>query len=758
MNTSEFNKVLYKGNINIDFYLYCLKKNHKIFFYIFINLFLYLLTFISIRFNNLYESNKYKYLKHIKDLNKLIKEFYKNNKKINKIKNIDTIIDTIPSILIPDNLSKKIISYELTKDYKIDKTKYNKELSKINKTDILYVRHINNLDNIKTNKIIRVKNGKQKTYTKRYPILNNIKTVLSIFIISLILTCISFLFTCVYIDPNLINKYFEFKLFILNFLPTFLFISLLTIITKRVHIAYVIDTFLLLLLGISNQTKLLYRDDVAKVSDLFLLKEASIMSTRYEIYIRDTTIVSIITIVIMFFIIKKYIPKLQLKLKKHIISIILTLLVCISVNTFVLHNKDIYNAVGNTDGINIWIDTRQSQIRGLVYPFTYSYTEMINIKPDGYNKKEVEEILNKYEYSNMKEKQKVNIIAIMLEAYQDVSKWEQIGIDESVYKEFHKIQKDSISGELVTNIFGGGTIDTERKFLTGYFYLTDFRSPNNSYAWYFKEQGYRVDAMHPIYGAFYNRNTVNENLGFDEYYDYENRFSKLAGGWYANDKIVFDEIIKEYEKYRDKEIPYFNFTVTYQNHGPYDDSDGAERDYFFEENNYNNSVYNITNSYLTGIKSTNEQLAYLVDYFDNEEEPTIIILFGDHNPYLGEGGFEELGINMDLGTDKGFDNYYKTPYIIHANDSAKEVFDKDFIGKGEDMSPNFLMSYVLDYCGIKGSDYNQYVTEYFKTTKVINSYLYKNNNVYIRITNETPTFINEYQKVNYYYANNFKYK
>ena len=49
---------------------------------------------------------------------------------------------------------------------------------------------------------------------------------------------------------------------------------------------------------------------------------------------------------------------------------------------------------------------------------------------------------------------------------------------------------------------------------------------------------------------------------------------------------------------------------------------------FFENNGYNNEIYNITNSYLTGIKSTNEQLANLINYFDNEDEPTIIILFG----------------------------------------------------------------------------------------------------------------------------------
>ena len=90
----------------------------------------------------------------------------------------------------------------------------------------------------------------------------------------------------------------------------------------------------------------------------------------------------------MFFILKRYIPKLQMKWKKHIICIILTFLVCLSVNKFILHNEDIYQSVGNQEIINIWIGTRQSQVRGLVYPFTYSYTEVVTTKPDGYNKEE----------------------------------------------------------------------------------------------------------------------------------------------------------------------------------------------------------------------------------------------------------------------------------------------------------------------------------------------------------------------------------
>lgn len=760
MKIARFNHVLYKGNINKNFYFYCLKKKPVLLIYPFITFVFWILTFISKRFNDLYENSKYKYLKKVNNLEKEVKDFYNKKSRINdNVPKVDIIIEKIPRVLIKKDICKNVIAYDLTEDYKIDKKNYDKELSKIKAVEELYVRHINDLDNIKATKINIVILNCIIFFKRRFPAIKNLKSVLSVIAVSLFLTCISFLFTSIYFDPNLIKTYFDQRLFMLNFLPTFLFISLLTMLTKRVHIAYLIDSTLLLILGIANQTMLLYRNDVVKISEVLLFREAAIMTSRYDIYIKNTTVLAIIAVILVFFVIKKFVPKLQIKLKKQIFKFAVIFIIAIFINKNILHSEEAYKSVADGEGINVVVATSQSQSRGLVYPFTYSYTELIHNKPADYNEKNVEKIMEKYKYSQLKENEKVNVIAIMLEAYQDMSKWDNIKIDEEVYKEFHDIEKESISGEIVTTVLGGGTVYTERRFLTGFNDFPDFRTRTNSYAWYFKEQGYRTEAMHPLYGSFYNRNTIYASLGFDEYYNYDNYFKKIDED-FVGDQVFFENIIKQYEKAKKNNIPYFNFSVTYQNHGPYHDEDDYERKYFFDQKNYDKQIYNAVNSYLTGIQSTNEALTYLIDYFDKEEEPTIIILFGDHNPYISEGtrGFEELGINMDTSSDEGFDNYYKTPYVIHANDSAKKVFNKDFVGEGESMSPMFLMSYLFEYCGIKGNEYNQYLKDLREKTSIIHPSLYKNGNVYVRLTNKTPKIVSEYQNVNYYYATNFHYK
>ena len=72
--------------------------------------------------------------------------------------------------------------------------------------------------------------------------------------------------------------------------------------------------------------------------------------------------------------------------------------------------------------------------------------------------------------------------------------------------------------------------------------------------------------------------------------------------------------------------------------------------------------YNIVNEYFGNIESVNKALAKLIDYFDSQEEPVIILFFGDHKPYLEEA-YNQLNINMNRWQEDGFINYYETPYF-----------------------------------------------------------------------------------------------
>ena len=59
-----------------------------------------------------------------------------------------------------------------------------------------------------------------------------------------------------------------------------------------------------------------------------------------------------------------------------------------------------------------------------------------------------------------------------------------------------------------------------------------------------------------------------------------------------------------------------------------------------------------TEKYLTLIKKTDEAFENLIDYFQDEDEKTIILMFGDHQPaeYITNSVLRVLGCLVDLDT------------------------------------------------------------------------------------------------------------
>ena len=226
----------------------------------------------------------------------------------------------------------------------------------------------------------------------------------------------------------------------------------------------------------------------------------------------------------------------------------------------------------------------------------------------------------------------------------------------------------------------------ERCFLTGFSRLGSFRSLSNSYPWYFRSQGYTVTGAHPCYAWFYNRENINRNLGFEDYKFVENYFSPMTGGDVGYDDLFFPELIQLWEANKALGKPVFTYDLTYQGHGPYSDDtlwweDGYD---YVLGGDYTDAERNILNNYFGSIYNTNQNLKAFFDYFRGESEPVVIVVFGDHNPWLGDGNavYEAMGLDLDFSTEEGFYNYYSTRYLIWANDAAKEALDRDFTGQG----------------------------------------------------------------------------
>ena len=586
----------------------------------------------------------------------------------------------------------------------------------------------------------------------------DISVFLYVIFLSLLIMLVTFAFASAPLDIRLFFSYFiEPFLLFMNFIPIFLILSFFFLIFNRLWLSYFSTCFLIVTMSIINKFKLMYRDEPFAFVDLKLVRESLIMAREYDLSLSYKIIILIIFLLGIGVFIKFF---LDCRIKEKKVRMMLLFLLFIM--SFIIFkgfyfNPYIYEAVGNKNLINIWLKSDQFKSKGFIYPFIYSIKDAEEVKLAGYNEKKAIEDLHSYGYSHIPRDKKVNIISIMLEAYNDFSKFQSMDIKNHVYRNLHKIQDKSISGNLVTNIFAGGTIDTERAFLTGYFKHPKYFRKTNSFIWYLNSQGYKTEAMHPITGSFYNRRNINQHLGFKSFHHFDNKYKDIQEAP-LEDMDFFDFIIKGYEASKAEAKPYFNFSVTYQNHGPYSTEDYGGEEYLSRKKHYKNNMYNIINNYLSGIAKTDKALKKIIDYFEKEEEPVVVVLFGDHNPWLGENHivYDMLGINLDIATLDGFKNYYETPYIIWGNQGAKNMFNKDFIKKGNDISPHFLMAGLFQYIGWEGDEYMKYLSSLKEKMDVTHEMYFKEKGEYKKeLSKEGKTVWKDFLNVQHYYSHNF---
>lgn len=585
---------------------------------------------------------------------------------------------------------------------------------------------------------------------------NKIFRVLLIILLSLFITCNTFVYAIGVLDLKYISSYILNPLvLILNLLPVLILFTICYLISKRIYISYFITATLTMLISIVNYKKITLRGDTFIFEDIVLWREAILMGKSYDYSLPIIYLLLLVIMILIGIVLWKYVKKGTLSFKVRMPLIVILIISSIFIYKYIYLNDNIYNNIIENED-NKWVAVELYKERGIIYPFIYSSKDYVNIKPDNYNEKEAKKVIDEYSYNKIPEDKKVNIIAIMLEAYDDFSNY-NISFNEDIYANYHYLQQQSISGNLVVDIFGGGTIDTERSFLTGFTNLPNFRIETNSYVQYLKKEGYKTEFFHPITGNFYNRNIVSQNIGFDKFCNYENTFSKYELGdynynEYMMDSDFFDVILTKYEENKNK--PYFGFAVTYQNHGPYIEDENYYNSYLVEDKGYSSETLNILNNYFYGINETNKALTKLINNIEKIDEPTIVIVFGDHKPALGDNNsvYDELGINIDLNTLEGYLNYYTTEYLIYANNSAKEMYNKDFISNGKTISPIFLMNELFDYIEIPGNEYMQYMSSYKKDIDVIgNGYIKYKDNYYLKKDN----YINEIKQledVSYYWV------
>lgn len=409
-----------------------------------------------------------------------------------------------------------------------------------------------------------------------------------------------------------------------------------------------------------------------------------------------------------------------------------------------------------------WNQKTSSEITGTVAGFVANVQFLMVEKPDGYSEELVMELSEKL--SRLPEPEPIGtpkklptIVVVMNESLTDLP---AVGDAEFIPDNLpfiHSLQQSGnvLWGTAYSSVYGGNTCNSEYEFLTGNTtaFLPSGSKPFQQYVRtaqtalpsILDSYGYESTAIHPGNRTAWQRNTAYPNLGFDRFISVKDFDTKrvLKRGL-TTDASNFEQVIYTYE-HRDRKTPQFIFNVTIQNHGGFEDKDypttvqvlGAK------------GRFPQTEQYLSLIKESDEAFEGLIDYFSEQGDPVLVLLFGDHWPNLERNFLKQL-LWADPN-DLSFEDLmreYQVPFLLWAN-YPLEIEGDGNIGP---LSLNYLSGLLLRAAGLEGTPYTRFLEQMRETLPVITAVgiigedgtLYKNGD-------ETPydDLLNQYAVLQY---------
>jgi hypothetical protein len=361
----------------------------------------------------------------------------------------------------------------------------------------------------------------------------------------------------------------------------------------------------------------------------------------------------------------------------------------------------------------------------LHFNFCLSYARVS--PPDGYSLDAVSEITQRVEEESVTVSGSgggtitpENVIVIMNESFSDLSVLGGLETNQDCLPFLHSLTENTIKGTAYSSVFGGTTANSEYEFLTGN--TTAFLSPGmvpyqlyvgsgaQSLVSQMNTLGYRSVALHPYYSTSWNRVQVYDNFGFSDVLFYD---SFVGSQWiraFISDQSDYENLIRLCEEKEPGE-KLFLFNVTMQNHGAYTQEwTNLPREVYLTGDM--EDQYPTVDQYLSLMYQSDLALEYLIDYFSQVDEPTMILLFGDHQPQVSSEFYTELlGTDLDAATAQ---RKYAVPFLIWANYDIEEQ-------DGVVLSLNYLSSLLVETAGLPSTGYQQFLSGLRESVPVVNA-------------------------------------
>ena len=564
-------------------------------------------------------------------------------------------------------------------------------------------------------------------------------------------------------------------LIMLNLLLLYGFWGCLSSLIGRTDVASYITIGVSFVIGLANYYIMDFRGAPITASDLKAMRTAfavggsySFMPT-YQIFVIAFLCI-LLGVLNGFFKIK--LPKMKKVYSKiliHVIPAVLCVCLMMGVTNFV-SRQDIRKIIPVFNA-TLFTGAYMAREDGLALCFasTIQYTQVE--KPDDYSADKAKKLLDENKDDSVWKTSSIskttadnntfntkvknaNIVVIMNECFSDIGILGDLKTNKDYMpftRDLMKRGKDTVSGYYYSSVIAGSTANTEFEFLTGDTmaflppgsvpYQQFIDQDTESMASDLYVQGYSTIGTHPYVGFGWNRRATYPRLGFSQ--------SKFAVNMENLKKIRIYTDDESYYSYLRNNVfynhePFFSFNVTMQNHGGYI----GKYDGFKPDVHMTNAKNQSTDNYLSLIKKSDVAFKKMIEYFKKRKEPTIVVMFGDHQPndYVVEPLYNQKGKSAtDLKGAEHFERY-KVPVIMWANYDIPE--DNKLL-----TSANYMSGMVTKLAGCKTSPYQNFLEKLRAKVPVICSQGYMGTDGKYRDLETLDDYtkeIDDYRILNYY--------
>nr|MBQ8253281.1 LTA synthase family protein [Lachnospiraceae bacterium] len=460
---------------------------------------------------------------------------------------------------------------------------------------------------------------------------------------------------------------------------------------RKRNVIWLLITTVFLSIAVSNSILLLYRITPLTATDISMVTS---VFTIMPVYLEIWQMVLLLGLLVAAIAVLVYFGYRAPKQERDIVCAVLLSLVLFGVTSAVMNIGD-ETGLLQTEFANL---PDAYEENGYVYCFTRSLVDRGIEKPEEYSEETVEDIFAAIKGQVDKEaEQTPNIIFLQIESFFDLSRVNGVSYTEDPVPVWSSLLKSCPSGALTVPSIGAGTANTEFEVLTGmsldyfgageYPYKTVLQEETcESVAYNLKKLGYRTTAIHNNTGTFYDRNLVYANLGFDcfDCEEYMQGITYNSLGW-AKDKILTQQILGALNSSKEQD---FIYAISVQPHGKYPTE--PMEDPHIQVTGFGGGDEERAAGYEYYVNEAHETDAFLgllVSTLNAFDEPTMVVMFGDHLP------------NIDMTEDELSEgNLFQTEYVIWSNQAQRE--DYKLKNNKKDLYSYQLYSYVFKQLGM----------------------------------------------------------